>query len=230
MAGTYVKKLGSVQFGFYTAAEAKQVGLVEINSSQIYDSSKVAVAGGLADPRLGVSPGLIETCSVCLQETSTCPGHLGYLPLELPVFNPFTCDILLKLLKSKCFFCHRLKITEEKADLFMLKFKLCNRGKLIDAIGIEDLLSRRVISESTFEGELIDTVLAEKEVIEEIAMESAGTGSSAQFSTLSRVSDEIKSQVWKTIAVGICPHCKLKQPKIKKENDNKIIREPFKEK
>lgn len=231
MAGSFVKKLGSVEFGFYTAEEAKMLGMAEIIHPNVYDSSKVPTVGGLADPRLGISPGISEVCQVCLQDVNSCPGHLGCIPLTVPVFNPFTLDIMVKLLKAKCTFCHRVKITDEKAELLVLKKKLCKRGKLIDAGQIEEIVSRKTISESSFRDleELIETILEEKNIMEEIAVQSSNVGKSEFFSSLSKLSDEVTGQIWRSVNAGVCPHCKMRQMKIKKEADNKVVRLPLKE-
>ena len=232
MADSFVKKLDSVEFSFYNNIEAKRIGSVEINSALVYDTSKVAIAGGLADPKLGASPGSTEACPVCSSDSSTCQGHLGYIPLAVPVFNPFTIDLVYKLLKAKCSFCHRLKILNEKADSLKLKKKLCKRGKLIDAQAIESLLSKKILSDSSDFSknlELLETLLTEKAIIENIAEESSNSGNSEQFSSLLKLDNEINSQFRKSFS-GNCPHCKQKQPKITKENDNKIIRLALKEK
>ena len=227
-----MKKLGSIEFGFYTEAEAKSLSMVEITQANVYNSSNEPTVGGLSDPRLGVSPGLNDTCQVCNQDTSICPGHLGYLPLAFTAYNPFTIDIAFKLLKSKCSFCHRLKISSEKAQLFILKKKLIKRGKLIDSCSIEDLISKKVINESHFNDldEVVQQILDEKSMIEELAIQSSLVGNSERFSSLLKCSNEITSQMWKTFSGGLCPHCKKKQPQIKKESDTKIIRHPLKEK
>ena len=65
---------------------------------------------------MGVSPyDKFAKCVTCGQEGLTCPGHMGHIELLLPVYNPFLMDKIHKLLRSKCFTCHRLRIAEEKS-------------------------------------------------------------------------------------------------------------------
>jgi DNA-directed RNA polymerase I subunit RPA1 len=230
MESTFIKKLDSVEFSFYSPAEAKELGLLEINALNPYDDKRVPIEGGVADPRLGVSPLSLDSCQVCNQDSNNCQGHLGYISLTSPVLNPFTIDIAYKLLKSKCAFCHRLKIQKDRARLLIIRKKLIKRGKLIDAVSIEDLISSKIIGDtgiSEFD-EIRDMILEEKSIIEKLAYQSSNTGKSESFSILNKVSNEITNQIWKSFASG-CPHCKLKQPKLKKENDNKITRLPLKQ-
>lgn len=250
MSGVYQRKLDSVEFSFYTPDEAKQLGMVEITSPDVYVSEKPVknkkkpedsenpakqpVLGGLADPKMGVAPGSSgpAPCSTCFQDTNTCQGHLGYLPLSTPVFNPFTIDLSYKLLKAKCTFCHRLKTPASTSSILVLKSQLSKRGQYLDAVSIEDLISDKVIkttSSKEFQ-EIKDMVLQEKIFIEELAHECATMGNEELTSSGIKVKNETNSQLWKMFNSGSCPHCEQKQAKMKKEGDSKIIREGLKEK
>lgn len=191
--------------------------------------------GGLADTRLGVSLNSrlnSETCVVCNQDPNSCQGHLGYITLCTPAYNPFAFDILYKLLKSKCAFCHRLKLPNDKSHMYILKKQLIKRGKLLDALNIEDLLSDKYVADSGIDefDPIRDTIMAHKDLVEDIAIESANCGESEAFSTLIKASNDIDSQIWKNFSGNICAHCNEKQPKIAKEGDCKIIRIPLKDK
>lgn len=250
MSGVYEKKLDSVEFSFYTPEEAKRIGLVEITSAEVYISeapkkkkktaeeaenqTKQPVLGGLADPKMGVSPGssCLAPCSTCNQDNNTCQGHLGYLPLSTPVFNPFTLDLCYKLLKAKCTFCHRLKSPASISSSLVLKSQLSKKGKYLDAVSIEDLISDKVIRVTTGKEfqEIKEIMLQEKSFIEELANEYVSNESSDLTSSAIKVKNEVNSQLWKMINSTACPHCEQKQAKVKKEADNKIIREGLKEK
>ena len=234
MSGVYEKKLDSVMFSFYTPEEAKKLGLVEIVATEVYDSNKVPIVKGLADPAMGVSPGTSSQfpCTTCAQDSSICPGHLGYMPLSTVVFNPFTIDITYKLLKSKCSYCHRLRITSDSSRVLVLKSKLAKTGKYLDALLIEDLLADRTIkanSDKDFQ-DIKNLILDEKEFIENLANEHTHEGENDGTAASVKLENEINSQMWKMFSGTVCPHCDLKFVKVKKEGDNKIIREAVKDK
>lgn len=234
MSGVYEKKLDSVEYSFYTPEEAKSLGLVQIVSAEVYDSNKIPVPGGLADPAMGVAPGASSQvpCSTCAQDTSTCPGHLGYMPLSTVVFNPFTIDLTYKLLKSKCSYCHRLRITADSSRVLVLKSKLIKSGKYLDALMIEDLLSDRIIRASSDKDfkDIKNLILDEKEFIENLANECTGGGENDGTTASVKLVNEISSQMWKMFSGSVCPHCDLKFVKVKKEGDCKIVREGVKDK
>lgn len=62
-----------------------------------------------------------------------CPGHSGHIELLLPVYNPFLVDRLLKLMRSKCFYCHKLRIPAEKVKQYLVIFTLIKLGYVIEA-------------------------------------------------------------------------------------------------
>ena len=72
--------------------------------------------------------------SVGFQE---CPGHLGHIELTLPVYNPTLFADALKLLKLKCFACHRLRAPAAKARLLRAQLMLLDLGRLSDALELE---------------------------------------------------------------------------------------------
>ena len=51
-----------------------------------------------------------DVCSTCSLSQKECPGHMGHIELNVPVYNPFLFGELFKLLRRKCFFCHRFKV------------------------------------------------------------------------------------------------------------------------
>lgn len=55
----------------------------------MYDQNStehIPMAGGPLDLRLGLSE-RGKICETCNEDLLTCPGHFGYLELELPVFH-----------------------------------------------------------------------------------------------------------------------------------------------
>ncbi|VDN36066.1 unnamed protein product [Gongylonema pulchrum] len=65
------------------------------------------IRGGLYDPRLGPSESS-DTCETCHQQGAYCPGHMGYIQLDVPVFNPLLFNFPFSIMKGTCVQCHRL--------------------------------------------------------------------------------------------------------------------------
>ena len=72
---------------------------------------------GPLDPHLGVSE-KGKLCSTCQQNIWECPGHMGYIKLELPVFHVGFLKQTVAILQAICKSCSRLlfKSHESKAD------------------------------------------------------------------------------------------------------------------
>ena len=109
------KRLNGVLFSFYTADEIRKLSVAEIKSYNAFDQFGKPLYGGLYDPRMGVSPyEKNATCETCGQEEFDCPGHLGHIELSMPVYNCFLMNYLHKILRTKCWHCHKIKFPEHK--------------------------------------------------------------------------------------------------------------------
>ena len=114
----------------------------------------------------------------------------------------------------------------------MLKNKLIKSGKYLDALMIEDLLADRIIKASSDKDfkDVKNLILDEKEFIENMANEYADDGENDGTTASVKLENEINSRMWKMFTGTVCPHCDLKFVKVKKEGDNKIVREAVKDK
>lgn len=73
--------------------------------------------GTLNDPKMGTMEQNV-ICTTCNQHIHTCPGHFGHVPLNIPIINPIFGKSIVHVLRSVCFTCGRLLLTDE-----MLKSK-----------------------------------------------------------------------------------------------------------
>ena len=62
---------------------------------------------------------LFQSCQTCSLSERDCPGHLGHIELCVPVYNPISFRTMLRLLKSKCFKCHALRMSKQKVRYFI---------------------------------------------------------------------------------------------------------------
>jgi len=60
-----------------------------------------------------------------------CPGHVGHIELAAPIYNPFLFKDAYKLLKAKCFGCHRIRIHGSKLEAYIGAIKLLKAGDII---------------------------------------------------------------------------------------------------
>ena len=233
MEATVPAKLHNLQFSFYTPEEASSLSHVKITSGLAYDSSKQPLKGGLHDPSMGVSPhNLREACVVCGWEASACQGHLGHISLPVAIYNPFLFETIYKLMKAKCAFCHKLRIPTDKAEMLSMKLRMVCKGKIVDSLGIEQILAQRTLGDKWMDKaeDLRNALIEEKETYKQIADFTSTRGTLHKHGTYVKVKREAQKEFWKHIVTGICPHCRAKQPKVTKDGHNKILRHPLKDK
>lgn len=123
------EKIRSIKFSFFGEDEGKNLSEIEITSDLAFDELKNPVAGGLYDPAMGVSPHeRFAKCRTCGNPELKCPGHMGRITLAVPVFNCFLLKDLLKLLRAKCYHCHRLTTSGHRLQDYRNIFQLLNMG------------------------------------------------------------------------------------------------------
>ena len=228
-------QLSSASFSFYTAPQARKLSVKEIKSAIAYDSLNCPVKGGLYDPAMGVSPyDKFSTCTTCGLEGSVCPGHPAHLELAGTIFNPFLLDEVVKLLKAKCYQCHKLRINQHQLTYLTIKAKLIAQGALMHAQQLTELLSYKTL----------DVLLADEQFVHlKTAIVSEKLGNLQYLSeqkirqladpnqtAIIRAKRDLNKEVFKSLESNVCPHCRAKQYSIKKENNNKINRVPLSDK
>jgi len=69
------------------------------------------------DPQLGVVPG--ETlCHTCFKDNLNCPGHLGRIKLNVPIFSPFYKRDIIRVLTCFCNDCSSLLLGPSQLEEF----------------------------------------------------------------------------------------------------------------
>lgn len=144
--------IGSVDFGFMTPKEIRALSVKKIENSVTFDTLLHPVPGGLYDPALGawgdnklvfsLSDRQLLTnpsCTTCNLTSYTCPGHVGHIELPVPVYHPTFMDSTLKLLRSKCAYCHALKMSRKDVNRYYCKLQLIQHGLLAAAEQIDNI-------------------------------------------------------------------------------------------
>jgi DNA-directed RNA polymerase III subunit RPC1 len=102
------KVIDSIRFTMFSGAEIARTSVLEVSSRDLYKiPSRIPVPFGCLDRRLGIS-GKSDTCQTCGNKLEACPGHFGYVPLELPVFHIGFLRATIDALQCICKTCSRV--------------------------------------------------------------------------------------------------------------------------
>uniref|UniRef100_A0AC34G3L2 DNA-directed RNA polymerase n=1 Tax=Panagrolaimus sp. ES5 TaxID=591445 RepID=A0AC34G3L2_9BILA len=107
----------------YSAKEIEKLSVLRIYQCKTFDALGFPIEGGLYDPALGPFENL-EKCSTCQQNSKHCPGHVGHISLEVPVFNPVYFPFMLNLLKGTCVNCHQFMCDTKRGATKLLLAQL----------------------------------------------------------------------------------------------------------
>ena len=88
-------------------------------------------------------------CPTCNKNEKSCQGHFGHIRLILPIYNLFLMRSLEKLLRIKCFSCHRILLNQMKMKEFGDLFRLLQYGKIPEFVKLEELCQLRMVGASS---------------------------------------------------------------------------------
>ncbi|KAL2358495.1 hypothetical protein BJ546DRAFT_12388 [Cryomyces antarcticus] len=128
--------IGGVEFGFLSAEEIKALSVKRITNPTTFDSLLHPTPGGLYDAALGTFAD--NACSTCNLKMG-CPGHCGHVDLPVPVYHPTFMDQCLRLLRGKCVYCHKFKMSRVEVSRFSCKLRLVRCGLLKECHDLEEL-------------------------------------------------------------------------------------------
>ena len=125
-------RLSSVRFLTYTGKEVEKISCKRISNPNTFDSLLHPNKGGLYDLALGPCDQQ-ELCGTCGLNGIHCPGHLGHIPIPLPVYHPVFFPSLFTLLRISCWNCSKLYCSPFRAHLLIGQLELVELGLLSDA-------------------------------------------------------------------------------------------------
>ena len=124
-------QIAKMKFSFLSSTDILSLSTVAVTNPVAFDKNANPSLNGLYDPAMGVSPfDRKSKCYTCGQTERYCPGHSGHITLQQPVFNVFYINEVVKLMRAKCFFCHRFTTTKSKIDDFCILYVL-NASNLV---------------------------------------------------------------------------------------------------
>ncbi|VDK70223.1 unnamed protein product [Litomosoides sigmodontis] len=123
------KILDRLQLRCYLPHEIERISVLRITETKTFDEIGHPISGGLYDSRLGPLE-TYDTCETCHQQGTYCPGHMGHIQLEVPVFNPLLFGFTFSLMKGTCVQCHKLTCNSSglPAKLLMAQLRAIDLG------------------------------------------------------------------------------------------------------
>ncbi|KHG07033.1 DNA-directed RNA polymerase III subunit RPC1 [Gossypium arboreum] len=116
------RRIKSIKFSMFSDSEIAKAAEVQVYKGVYYDPQSRPIEGGLLDPRMG-PPNKSGKCATCDGSFGDCPGHYGYLPLVLPVYNVGYLSTILDILKCICKSCSRILLDDKLAKDYLKKMR-----------------------------------------------------------------------------------------------------------
>ena len=79
-------QITQIQFGVLSSSDISKLSTIECVNRELYDINKNPVPYGPIDYHLGVNQKNI-ICPTCNKKLENCPGHFGFIRLNLPIFH-----------------------------------------------------------------------------------------------------------------------------------------------
>ncbi len=92
-------RIAEFRLGAFHTHEVKDISVKEVTETKSFDDLGHPVVGGLYDPVFGPVD-QEQPCPTCGLFQKDCPGHMGYIRLPLPAFNPVLFTLTFKVVVS----------------------------------------------------------------------------------------------------------------------------------
>eukprot|EP00941_MAST-03F_sp_MAST-3F-sp1_P002846 g2846.t1 len=209
-----------VQFRFYTDDEIRRISVKEVTSPVAYDTLGHAVKNGLHDPAFGPDGTRAPRCETCGLGFSQCPGHLGHIELSVPLYNPLLFNHTYKLLRSKCWHCHKFKIDQNITRIFAAKISLIDAGLLTEAKCLDTVLN----SAGEFGEDAVKRSERVQNILDEVERKVRCRPKKPLHVHARMYRRELISQFLKSIPTQKCANCSAINSSLRKEGFLKIFR------
>ncbi|AVK76876.1 RNA polymerase rbp1 [Pandoravirus macleodensis] len=98
-------RVRGVQLTLVDPEIVRRMSVVKITEPAIYDKN-TPKKDGVYDHRMGVVVRRLA-CGTCGHMVDSCPGHIGSIELNHPVYHVHYIDYVLKVLRCVCYYCSR---------------------------------------------------------------------------------------------------------------------------
>ncbi|GAB7347551.1 hypothetical protein MBLNU459_g4442t1 [Dothideomycetes sp. NU459] len=235
--------IASVEFGFLASDEIRALSVKRITNPTTFDTLLNPVPGGLYDAALGHFGD--NACSTCNLKFG-CPGHCGHVELPVHVYNPTFMDQCLRLLRAKCVYCHKLKMSRAEVNRYVCKLTLVKYGLLKECYDLDDINLSSLSNDAaaTADGDSgseqdQDTkdIIARRNAFVKKAIRQAGFSKKRgdwEASKIESVANErraiVKDFLYSITKGKKCSNCKGISPSYRKDRFVKIFKKPLTEK
>ena len=131
-----LNQIKEIQFGVLNSSDIAKLSAIECVNPSLYDENNVPIPYGPIDNRLGVNQ-KNKTCPTCNKKLENCPGHFGFVRLNLPIFHIGFFKKVIEILRLICKNCSRILLPEEEKYNLRIKAnkykKVSSRMKLLIA-------------------------------------------------------------------------------------------------
>ena len=110
-----LKTIEQIQFSVLGPEELRRLSVSSINSPLARENG-VPKVNGINDPKQGVLD-RSSRCQTCSGNQTTCPGHFAHINLVKPVYHLGFINVVMKILRSVCYHCSKLKIDKNDANV-----------------------------------------------------------------------------------------------------------------
>ena len=110
-----------VSFRVISAKEIRRLAVVDIFEPMLYEKGLPRL-NSVLDTRMG-SVDRRYVCATCKHAVGKCPGHYGKIELNATCYNPVFIEVILKMLRSVCFFCSKALLENTKPSSYTLPQK-----------------------------------------------------------------------------------------------------------
>lgn len=226
------KRLSSVRFLTYSGEEIKKISCKRITNPNTFDSLLHPNIGGLYDSALGPCD-KSDLCGTCSLNYVHCPGHMGHLPLPLPVYHPLFFLSLYQLLRSSCWVCHRLLCTPVKAHLLVGQLELLSQGLLSEALALEAAVGYNDVdsADKAQEGadNIIESITLRVQSYRDNAAEDGIEKCNVKTKNLIDLRRLLVNGFLKYCSSGVktCPYCSAPVRAVRQENHVRIFLKPL---
>lgn len=107
-------RAGRVQFGLLSDEDTEKMSTVCIKDTTIYYRG-LPNPYGINDSRMGTVDRRL-LCSTCGRDVKECQGHVGHIELSFPMYHIGFFDVCFKAIRSVCFTCARVLLTDEEKN------------------------------------------------------------------------------------------------------------------
>ena len=119
-------QITQIQFGVLSSSDISKISSIECVNRELYDINKNPVPYGPIDYHLGVNQKNI-ICPTCNKKLENCPGHFGFIRLNLPIFHIGFFKSIIEILKIICKNCSRVILNNEDRNRFRNNLNKRNR-------------------------------------------------------------------------------------------------------